>query len=163
MLASAAPIPNPEITFVDSLEQLPDWADLEALTTFFHETMKPYHDQLGDVERGLRFALDPERPGGGFAGLARLAGALVGGVVFLRTGMRGYVPENMLLFAAVDPELRGRGLGRALIERALARCKGAVKLHVEYDNPARRLYERIGFESKYAEMRYQPPDRGSET
>ncbi|MEA1899074.1 MAG: GNAT family N-acetyltransferase, partial [Bacteroidota bacterium] len=32
---------------------------------------------------------------------------------------------------------------------------GNIKLHVEYDNPAKRLYERIGFTTKYAEMRYE--------
>jgi hypothetical protein len=26
---------------------------------------------------------------------------------------------------------------------------------VEYDNPAKRLYERMGFSTKYAEMRWQ--------
>ena len=46
------------------------------------------------------------------------------------------------------------GLGRRIVERAIEHADGDVKLHVEYDNPARRLYERIGFSSKYAEMRY---------
>ena len=72
-----------------------------------------------------------------------------------RTGMRGYVPENLLLFVAVSPHRRGNNLGRFLIERAIHKAEGNIKLHVEYDNPARRLYERIGFTSKYAEMRYQ--------
>ena len=49
----------------------------------------------------------------------------------------------------------GRGIGRRTIERALDQADGPVKLHVEYDNPAKRLYERIGFTSKYAEMRYE--------
>lgn len=160
MWAADSPAEQDETTIVETLGDLPTWAELDPLTLFFHETMKPYQDERADVERGLRYALDPQRPGDGFAVLARRGNSLVGGVVFLRTGMRGYVPENMLLFAAVDPALRGRGLGRALIEQALARCHGEVKLHVEYDNPARRLYERIGFRSKYAEMRYRLPKPG---
>ena len=68
--------------------------------------------------------------------------------------MKGYVPENILLFVAVSPEERGKGMGRRIVEYALGKVEGGVKLHVEYDNPARRLYERIGFTSKYAEMRY---------
>jgi len=49
---------------------------------------------------------------------------------------------------------RGRGVGSALIQTGVQRCGGPVKLHVEYENPARRLYERLGFTSKYAEMRW---------
>jgi ribosomal-protein-alanine N-acetyltransferase len=58
---------------------------------------------------------------------------------------------------AVDPELRGCGIGERLIRTALQRTRGAMKLHVEHDNPARRLYERVGFASKYLEMRLDIP------
>lgn len=71
----------------------------------------------------------------------------------LSTHMSGYVPPNLLLYVAVSPSRRGRGIGGELVARSLDRCRGPVKLHVEYDNPARRLYERLGFESRYAEMR----------
>ena len=46
------------------------------------------------------------------------------------------------------PEHRGRGVGSALIEEVLAEGAGAgrpVRLHVVSSNPARRLYERLGF------------------
>ena len=43
-----------------------------------------------------------------------------------------------------------------MVERIQQECGGGIALHVEYDNPARRLYERLGFTSKYAEMRYDP-------
>ena len=52
-----------------------------------------------------------------------------------------------------------RGIGGRLIEHCLGLCNGDVKLHVEYDNPAKRLYERLGFESKYAEMRWTRGER----
>ena len=73
----------------------------------------------------------------------------------LRTGMKGYVPENILVFVSILPEMRGTGLGGKLIERGVREAEGDVKLHVEYDNPAKRLYERLGFTTKYAEMRYE--------
>ncbi len=41
-----------------------------------------------------------------------------------------------------------------LIKRSFEIADGDVKLHVEYDNPAKRLYERLGMTSKYAEMRF---------
>jgi ribosomal protein S18 acetylase RimI-like enzyme len=49
---------------------------------------------------------------------------------------------------ALLPEFRGRGIGRVLMEEILAEgwCTGkAVTIHVEHDNPARRLYGRLGF------------------
>ena len=57
------------------------------------------------------------------------------------------------------PVVTAKGEGafaRRIIEEACGGLDGAVKLHVEYDNPAKRLYERIGFSTKYAEMRYTP-------
>jgi len=78
---------------------------------------------------------------------------LAGALVMLDTGMKGFIPEQILLFVSVSPDMRGLGIGRRIIEKSLKECNGEVKLHVEYDNPAKRLYERIGFTSKYAEMR----------
>jgi ribosomal protein S18 acetylase RimI-like enzyme len=49
---------------------------------------------------------------------------------------------------ALLPAWRGRGIGRRLVEdlQAEAAAAGAiVSLHVEPDNPARRLYSRLGF------------------
>jgi GNAT superfamily N-acetyltransferase len=143
-----------DITFriIESPDQLPPGADLEKLADFFHEKMKPYHDTRADVVRGLEYAFDPAR--GGFLVLAQQGEEIAGGLVMLDTHMGGYIPRNLLLFVAVEPSLRGRGLGRSLIERAAARCDGPIKLHVEPDNPAARLYQRVGFEPKYLEMRW---------
>lgn len=76
-----------------------------------------------------------------------------GVVVVCETGMSGFVPENLLVYIAVDQKARGRGIGKTLMENAIKTARGDIALHVEPDNPARRLYERIGFTSKYLEMR----------
>ena len=115
--------------------------------------MQPFHDAVGDIHRALDYAFAPGEGQGGFLVLAARDERLLGAVLMLRTGMRGYVPPWILLFVGVREECRGQGIGRELIERAVQRCDGDIKLHVEYDNPAKRLYERIGFRSKYAEMR----------
>lgn len=44
---------------------------------------------------------------------------------------------------AIEPEHRGRGLGRTLLDRLLD--SGPVTLTVAVANPARRLYDRLGF------------------
>jgi GNAT superfamily N-acetyltransferase len=62
----------------------------------------------------------------------------------------GYVAEDVPeLGMALLPEYRGRGIGSALLRRALEMAgisHHAVSLSVFADNPARRLYERFGFE-----------------
>ena len=141
-------------TKIESEDEFPMWAPREEVARFFHETMKPYHDSLDDVQSALDYGLVPGEGAGGFLMLAHEDEELLGALLMLRTGMSGYVPEHILLFVSVDPSTRGRGVGGQLIGRSIAECDGDVKLHVEYDNPAKRLYERLGFTSKYAEMRF---------
>lgn len=66
---------------------------------------------------------------------------------------------------ALLPERRGRGIGRHLIEELQAEAAGSglpVTLHVEADNPAQRLYARLGFrfvedEGVYQRLEWRPP------
>ena len=49
---------------------------------------------------------------------------------------------------ALLPEHRGAGIGSAVLRGLLAEAAAAgkpVRIHVERLNPARRLYERLGF------------------
>jgi ribosomal protein S18 acetylase RimI-like enzyme len=70
--------------------------------------------------------------------------------------------ELTLIDIALLPEYRNRGIGKLLLDQLLARAAAAkktVRLHVFNSNPARRLYERLGFsevsrDSMYIEMRY---------
>ena len=132
----------------------PDWLDVDTLALFLHEKMQPYEDKIPDIKRALHYALSRSPGQGGFIIVAMENSTLQGAVVILNTGMKGYVPEHILLFIAVRPELRGQGIGSHLMEMVKQEVTGDIKLHVEHDNPARRLYERQGFTSKYLEMRY---------
>lgn len=146
---------DPNLLFVETETALPDWAPRAELERFFHETMKPWNDSPEDVHAALDYLFSDAEGKGGFLTLLRHEGRLGGAVAMLSTGMGGYVPGHILLFVSVDPSTRGKGLGTKLVLAALDRCPGDVKLHVEYENPAKRLYERLGFSTKYAEMRYQ--------
>lgn len=69
----------------------------------------------------------------------------------------GYIDdETPELSIAVLPEHRGRGLGTRLITCLLQNSEStykAVSLSVSADNPAVRLYERLGFETVSANGR----------
>ena len=65
---------------------------------------------------------------------------------------------------ALEGERRGAGLGRALISHVCDAAHGmgkGVGLFVEHDNPAQRLYRRLGFRTVcdtgvYAELEWMP-------
>ena len=143
-----------ELSRAERPDELPNWLSKDDLAKDLHQKMKPFEDSLEDVHRALDYALGiDESKYGGFVTLATRGEELLGAVVMLRTGMRGYIPPWILLMVFVDPSLRGQGIGGRLVEYTRSFCDGDIKLHVEHDNPARRLYERIGFASKYLEMR----------
>ena len=78
---------------------------------------------------------------------------MVGAVVVNKTGMQRYIPENILVYIATHNQYRGRGIGKKLMQETIKVCDGAIALHCEPDNPAKYLYEKLGFTSKYLEMR----------
>jgi len=121
------------------------------IAAFLERHLEQFGDRQEDILECLAYVLDPER--GGFMVLAVEDEEPVGAVVVNRTGMKGYIPENILVYIAVHRERRGKGLGKALMQQAMDRAVGAIALHVEPDNPARKLYEALGFTNKYLEMR----------
>jgi len=56
--------------------------------------------------------------------------------------------EIRIMDIAIAPEARNQGIGAALLRQVLeeaASSQRRVTIHVERHNPARRLYERLGF------------------
>jgi ribosomal protein S18 acetylase RimI-like enzyme len=56
--------------------------------------------------------------------------------------------EIRIMDVALLPESRGHGIGRRLVQDVLDEARASsrsVSLHVEETNPAKRLYERMGF------------------
>lgn len=130
--------------------------DLEKVAVQLHEMLKPFEDTMEQIRTGLHDALS----GRGFicVGQDESNHEIIALCTILKTGMASYIPENFLLYVAVDGRYRGKGLGRSILEAAFSQCEGDIKLHVEHDNPAQRLYERMGFTSKYREMRLIRPE-----
>lgn len=127
----------------------------EEFIDFLFMHLDQFGDPKKDINKCLNYAFSTEKSEGGFALAAFHENKLVGGLIMNKTGMGDYIPDWVLVYVAVDSSCRGKGFGRQIVEEAFKYCDGNVKLHVEYDNPAKRLYERIGFTSKYAEMRYE--------
>ncbi len=125
----------------------------DKIAAFLFKHLEKYGDPLEEIMACLDYVFNPDK--GGFIAIAYDdTNAMHGAVIINHTGMSGYIPENILVYIAVNSDLRGQGLGQNLMQMALENAEGNVALHVEADNPAKRLYERLGFTNKYLEMRY---------
>lgn len=128
----------------------------DELANFLFTHLDEYGDPKEDIMKCLDYALSNYAHQGGFVVTARDDNnQLAGAVVMNQTGMEGYIPENILVYIAVDKSFRGQGIGMKLMEKAISFAKGGIALHVEPDNPAKKLYEKLGFTNKYLEMRLQ--------
>lgn len=125
------------------------------LIEFLYKHLDRFGDSRAAIEACLDYALSEESGKGGFILAGHEDNQIAAAVVIIKTGMELYIPENFLVYVAVHADHRNQGLGGKIIQKALAAAEGDVALHVEYDNPAKRLYERLGFTTKYAEMRYR--------
>jgi len=140
---------------VRSKKELSDLYPEGHIIEFLHKNLEQFHDPPHQIEAAIEYAFSETEGKGGFLVLQELEGELVGMVVMNRTGMSGYIPENILVYLATDSSKAPLGTGAKLLKRALEEAEGDVALHVEYDNSAKTLYETLGFTSKYAEMRYK--------
>lgn len=122
---------------------------------FIHENLDEFRDSKEDISKAVDYAFSDEPGKGGFVLIGHEKEKILSGLVMNATGHEGYIPENILVYVASLASERGKGFGKTIIEKALETAGTDVALHVEYDNPAKRLYDRLGFTSKYAEMRYK--------
>jgi len=127
----------------------------QELTDFLHTHL----DQYGDAQEHIRACIEYASGRAGQGGLILTTrnedGELVGGAVVCKTGMKGYIPEIILVYLAVRSDQRGKGLGGIFMKQIKELVEGDIALHVEADNPAKRLYEREGFTNPYLEMRWK--------
>ena len=144
-------------TIIRNQAELDNLAHLnnEIIINFLYKHLDQFGDSAKAIRECLNYALSEEPGRGGFVVIGQVDNELAGIVIMIETGMKDYIPEYFLVYVAVNAKMRGKGIGGKLIDEALALAEGDVALHVEYENPAKRLYERLGFTSKYAEMRYK--------
>ena len=126
----------------------------EEVTEFLYKSLQEYGDPKDDINAAIDYAVGKENSPGGFVLVAFEEEKILGTVVVNRTGMKKYIPENILVYIATDPECRGKGIGKLLMQTAIENAEGSIALHVEPNNPAKGLYEKLGFTNKYLEMRY---------
>ena len=131
----------------------PTETEKREIVDFLFEHLGEYGDPKQDITKAIDYSINEIASFGGFVIVLFEGSSICGVVVVNRTGMSGYVPENILVYIATHKDQRGQGLGGKLMEAAISQAVGDISLHVESDNPAVFLYEKHGFTNPYLEMR----------
>ncbi|MEZ5057080.1 MAG: GNAT family N-acetyltransferase [Saprospiraceae bacterium] len=135
---------------------------IEEVAAFLYDHLDQYGDAKNDIKAAIAYAQkDTASPGGSILVAKEGDDKIVGTVVINKTGMKGYIPENILVYIAVHGSMRGKGVGKRMMEHIIKVTDGDIALHVEPDNPAKFLYEKMGFTNKYLEMRLQKGNIGN--
>lgn len=131
----------------------PDRDEKMEIVDFLFTHLENFGDRKEDISIAIDYAVKETNSFGGFV-LQTYEDDITSCVVVVnQTGMKGYIPENILVYIATHNTLRGKGIGKRAMLKAIEKAEGNIALHVEPDNPARFLYEKLGFTSKYLEMR----------
>jgi GNAT superfamily N-acetyltransferase len=123
------------------------------LIDFLHTHLDQYGDPREHIKNCIEFATKEIISFGGFILVSPDVTNPIAAVVINNTGMRGYIPEHILVYIATHRDHRGKGLGKQLVQSAIEKADGDIALHVEAENPAKFLYEKLGFTNPYLEMR----------
>lgn len=134
-------------------DNLPSQVERKTISKFLFNHLGKYGDPQSDIEQAIAYAFEEDGKPGGLVIAISDQEELVCAVVVNKTDMSGYVPENLLVYIATHENQRGKGVGKKAMQSAIENTEGSIALHVEHDNPAKYLYEKMGFTNPYLEMR----------
>lgn len=144
---------NFDISYSD--DQNPTSFSRGDIADFLYEHLDEFGDDRKHILNCIAYAYGDQPGQNGMILIAYEEGEIAGVVIINETNMKGYIPENILVYIAVHEDYRGQGLGSQLMERIIEATDGDIALHVEEHNPAVHLYKKYGFTNKYLEMRLQ--------
>lgn len=125
------------------------------LTDFLYEHLDEYATSKKAIYKAIQYATKEISGLGGYVFTAEQNDDLIGAAVINKTGMGDFMPENHLVFIAVQNNSRNLGIGKELMNYALRYCSGNISLHSKPDSRAMGLFKSFGFKSEYIEMRLE--------
>ncbi|TNJ42118.1 GNAT family N-acetyltransferase [Tamlana fucoidanivorans] len=141
-----------EIKIFDAFTRL-STMNINQITNFLHKYSGDFKDSKFGIRKSIMYAAK-EIPGiGGYVLVIEDATDIVGAAVVNKTGMKDYIPENILVNLAIKPSYRGKGIAKTLIRQLKSYCKGSIALHINPENPAIALFKKEGFKVANIEMR----------
>lgn len=131
----------------------PTSIEKDEIVQFLFDHLDEFGDDKEDILKCVDYAVKDVSSFGGHILIGSVNDVIASIVIINKTGMKGYIPENILVYIATNRDFRGQGIGKAMMEESIKLANGSIALHVEPNNPAKFLYEKLGFTNKYLEMR----------
>src|SRR5699024_4781007 len=102
-----------------------------------YEHLDEFGDSKEAIERCIGYAYGDELGQDGLILIAHDEDTITGAVIINYTNMSLYIPENILVYIAVNQNYRRQGIGQKMMEMVDDATDGDIALHVEPDNPAK--------------------------
>lgn len=123
------------------------------IVNFIYRNQIETKDNIEAILKSVEYSLSPYKYQGGFILLLQNNNAIIGAVVVNKTNMDGYRPRNLLTHIAFEPINTQRDIDKKLIKKAVELSMGDLAYSVSIDSPLINLFEEVGFEKNYFEMR----------
>lgn len=123
-----------------------------AVINFLHEHTP--NTSKSDIRHAIEYALKEIPSFGGFIYTAHQDKQLVGVIIATKTGMTGYNAKHLFVFVSLLPLLNiSEDSATSLLSRAIDYADGDIALHIKPNNPALKLYQKLGFQAQFVELR----------
>lgn len=87
----------------------------QVIAQFLCTHLEEYGDKIEDILKCIAYVMDANKGGNIVVGLDD--DKIVGVVILTNTGMKDFIPENILVYIAVDNSQRGKGYGKQLMQK----------------------------------------------
>lgn len=107
------------------------------------------------IREAMDYALKNKPSFGGFIFTCWEASRPIAVVLVNNTGMSGFSPQYLLVYACLDPDLHEEPqILCELVRQAVRHCHGDIALHLRPDSPALPVFQSLGFREQYLELRF---------
>jgi hypothetical protein len=110
------------------------------------------------IREAIDYALKNKPSFGGFIFTCWEANQPIAVVLVNNTGMSGFSPQYLLVFACLHPDYHAAPeILSELVQQAVRQCRGEIALHLKPDSPALPVFQALGFREQYLELRFSEP------
>ena len=93
----------------------PSEEEKNKIVKFLYKHLEQFGDPEKDILNSVDYVLKEDNSFGGKILTTKIENEIVGAVIINHTGMKGYIPENVLVYIAVHNKYRRKKIGKFLM------------------------------------------------